>query len=511
MSDIYGEHWGEILSALAASWQNAGELADNNAAMHRYVLLSLHYLSLPQPLISTTANKSCSPLPYVTQSLELYSALRSLAESDDPNDDILDSWKERQGDLSAGLINLLKHAQDMVGDFSLPLERHIHFRAVIGLLSKELAKVPLEYVGSAEELYPLLCVESSKLQQTAFGILHKQIPAAQEQVSIDAALDKKAARMPEELLSLILDAPTDVDLTNESMALSLRGYLLSWLLVFDHFDNASFKVKNDYAAQLKEGNYLSALLDFTFEFLGHSRGKPIKFSPKDDITKWEEFPGDKTRMAQRLLANLYSLSLQHLPSLTKAWYIHCKSRPVSVSLQAWTEKYISPRVRQTALESVKEWARSQANEDPDSPFRVNVKSRALEIYAYYTFDEQTMSMRITLPPAYPLVQAKIEGITRFVVTEQKWQSWLHASRGAITIFNGSLIDALTTFRRNVDGAIKGHTECAICYSIVGPDKKVPDKRCAVCKNLFHGGCLFKWFKSSGSSTCPLCRTQISYG
>jgi hypothetical protein len=283
------------------------------------------------------------------------------------------------------------------------------------------------------------------------------------------------------------------------------------LLVFDHFDNASFKVKNDYAEQLKEGNYLSALLDFAFSFLGHAHGKPIKFSPKDDITNWSQFQYHDPRFANHLLAHLYTLSLTHLPSLTKSWFVECKSRPIAVSLEAWTEKFISPRVITSALDAVTQWASAQADQDPDSPFRVTVNPRAREIYAYYTFDEQTMSMRISLPPAYPLVSASIEGLTRFVVTEQKWQSWLHASRGAITIFNGSLVDALTTFRRNVDGAIKGHTECAICYSIVGPDKKVPDKRCATCKNLFHGGCLFKWFKSSGSSTCPLCRMQISYG
>jgi hypothetical protein len=433
-----------------------------------------------------------------------------MTESEDPNDDIVDAWKERQKDLSTGLITLLKHVQDILPEYPVPLEYHISFQQFTRLLAGQIATVPLAQVGPTEELYPLLYVESPRVQQTAFNLLHRQIPVAQEQISIDAILEKKAARMPLELLSMVLDAPADLDLTNPSMVLSLRGYLFSWLLVFDHFQNASFKVKTDYVDQLKEGNYLSGLLDFTFTFLGHSRGKPIKFPASEDVTQWEAHADDDRRMTQRLLANLYSLSLQHLPSLTKSWFIDCKSRPIAVSLESWTETYISPRVIQAALKSVDEWAASQADEEIDSPFSVKVNPRAREIWAYYTFDEQTMSMRITLPPAYPLASAAIEGISRFVVSEQKWQSWLHASRGAITIFNGTLVDALTTFRRNVDGAIKGHTECAICYSIVGPDKKVPDKRCATCKNLFHGGCLFKWFKTSSSSTCPLCRTQINY-
>jgi hypothetical protein len=122
-----------------------------------------------------------------------------------------------------------------------------------------------------------------------------------------------------------------------------------------------------------------------------------------------------------------------------------------------------------------------------------------------------MSMRISLPPAFPLSNAHIEGLARVAVNETKWQSWLRTSLGAITIFNGSLIDALTTFKRNADGAMKGQSECAICYSIVGSDRKLPDKRCGTCKNLFHGVCLFKWFKSSGNASCPLCREAFNYG
>lgn len=172
---------------------------------------------------------------------------------------------------------------------------------------------------------------------------------------------------------------------------------------------------------------------------------------------------------------------------------------------------VSPPVISAALEAVNAWSEEQSSSDPDSPFSVKVAPRAREITASYLVDEQTMSMRISLPPAFPLANAHIEGLNRVAVNEQKWQSWLRTSLGAITIFNGSLIDALTTFKRNVDGAMKGQSECAICYSIVGSDRKLPDKRCQTCKNLFHGSCLFKWFKTSGSSSCPLCRNPFNYG
>ena len=92
----------------------------------------------------------------------------------------------------------------------------------------------------------MLYVESLAVQQTAFDILRKMIPAAQEQISVEAALDKSTAQLPEELLSLILDAPTMAALVDASfvrtMPLPLRGYLLSWLLVFDHLQHAVWRL-----------------------------------------------------------------------------------------------------------------------------------------------------------------------------------------------------------------------------------------------------------------------------
>jgi hypothetical protein len=481
MSDLYGEHWGDILNALSSTWSSTSELQSTEA-------------------------EASSPIPLTHASLKLYEQLRRLTEGEDPNDDLMEAWKETEQPVAAGLINLLKHSQHFPDEFHQPL------KMVNEVLARQIAKVPLKHLDSAEELYPLLYVESQPVQQTAFDILHKQIPAAQEQISIDAALSKTTARLPEELLSLIIEAPTVAALADVNfdrvVPLSLRGYLLSWTLVFDHLEHASFKVKNDYIEHIKEGEYLPGLLDFTFDFLGHAHNKPVDVS-KLDVTTYTSDSESPKQDIQWLLTHLYYLTLLHTPSLTKSWFnaLTSKSRAIAVTLEPWTEKYISPPVINAALESVTTWAGTAT----DDTFAVRVAPRAREITASYILDEQTMSMRISLPPAFPLANAHIEGLNRVAVNEQKWQSWLRTSLGAITIFNGSLIDALSTWRRNVEGALKGQTECAICYSIVGPDRKVPDKKCGTCRNAFHGACLFKWFKSSGSSSCPLCRNPFNYG
>jgi hypothetical protein len=482
MSDMYGEHWGDILNSLAATWSTTKELEENESDMD-------------------------SPITLVHASLKLYSQLRTLTQAGEPNDDLLDAWKETEQSVADGLINVLKHSQHFPDEFHQPL------KMVNDVLARQIAKVSPKHLESTEELYPLLYVESQPVQQTAFSILHKQIPAAQEQISIDAALEKSTARLPEELLSLIIDAPTVAALAeanfDRSVPLPLRGYLLSWLLVFDHLEHASFKVKTDYIEHIREGEYLPGLLNFTFDFLGHAHNKPVDVS-KLDITTYEADIEPPKKDLQWLLTHLYFLCLKHVPSLTKSWFISCKSRATVVTLEPWTEKAISPPVIAAALESVNTWAEQQSEAEVDSPFTVKVAPRAREITASYLVDDQTMSMRISLPAAFPLANAHIEGLNRVAVSEQKWQSWLRISLGAMSLFNGSLIDALTTFKRNVEGALKGQSECAICYSIVGSDRKLPDKRCSTCRNLFHGGCLFKWFKTSGSSSCPLCRNPFNY-
>jgi hypothetical protein len=211
MSDLYGEHWGDILNALSTAWSSTTDLQDTEAVMR-------------------------SPIPFTHASLKLYAQLRALTQTEDPNDDLVEVWKDTEQPIATGLVNLLKHSQHFPDEFHQPL------KMLNEVLARQIAKIPLKHLESAEELYPLLYVESQPVQQTAFNILHKQIPAAQEQISIDAALSKATARLPEELLSLIIEAPTVAALADvnfeRSVPLSLRGYLLSWLLVFDHLEHA---------------------------------------------------------------------------------------------------------------------------------------------------------------------------------------------------------------------------------------------------------------------------------
>lgn len=370
-----------------------------------------------------------------------------------------------------------------------------------------------------EDLYPVLASESTALQHAAYGLLHTQIPIDQEQVSLDKALSKDfVAQLPQELLSLILAPPTTNTLAEHNfertMAPSLRSYLLSWQLTFDHWQDASYKVQGDYVAALKEGTYLQDFLSFALSILITARTRPIdasKFSIEIYTPNTEDSPERETHW---LLIHLYYLSLRYLPTLSKEWWRDTASRQLNIALEAWSEKYISPLIIARELSTIATWGPSQATDDQPMTIKTSLSTR--EITASIPIDEQTMFISVRLPPSYPLARAEVKSIHRVGVVEKKWQSWLMISQGVMNLSPGSagegnaLIDGLLAWRKNVSAAMKGQAECAICYSVVSGAKELPSKRCSTCKNSFHSSCLFRWFKSSNSSSCPLCRNAFHY-
>lgn len=298
-----------------------------------------------------------------------------------------------------------------------------------------------------------------------------------------------------------------------SVPSSLLQFILSWKLIFDHWVGASYQVQNDYVSSVKESGHVKLLLDTAFDYLIASRFKPFEASK----VAFERFGlGDGGNLEQQVLSqfcHLYFLSLRHLPGLVRSWYRDDCPRSLQRSIAEWSEKYMSPRVVDAELAEVSRWIPKQ---ETDTPLEVKVSTRAREVTAMYPVDEQMSAIRISLPADYPLSTITVEDLNRVGVDEKKWKSWLVNVQGIMNFAPssggiGAVTDGLVAWRRNVTGTLKGQSECAICYSIVNADRQLPTKKCGTCKNAFHGTCLFRWFKSSGGSSCPLCRNAFNYG
>jgi len=481
MKDIYGSYWETTLALCLSIWDS-----DNS-----------------------TMSSEC--LPMIGMSLKLYAILRNLK---DANDDLIECLGTLNYQISHGLINVLKLRRE--GE-TVPL------LFVDDILSREISNMPLSHIEDFSDFYPLVASDHKSIQATAFEVLHRALPEQQQQLSVDVILEKRNAQLPEELLSLLLDAPSLNNLPDEVLSTfpsAVRGYLLSWLLVFDSYSTASFKVRSDYSDILKSEKYISPLLEFTFDVLGHSAGHPLSLASFSDERIRSYIPSssemdleDSEHDLHWLLVHLYYLTLKYTPSLAKAHYMDLKSKQTRLAVEAWTSRFFSPLIIADTMTEVLTWAESQeVNElENEKELIVKVSRKAREVSAGYEVDDTMLQIVIKLPPAYPLDGVKVEGVTRVAVSQQKWTGWLMTTQGAITFSNGSITDSLFIFRKNVIGALKGKAECAICYSLISSDKKMPDKGCHTCKNLFHAGCLFKWFATSNQSTCPLCRNPFNYG
>ena len=270
-------------------------------------------------------------------------------------------------------------------------------------------------------------------------------------------------------------------------------------------------MKSLYTASLQEGEFLNGLLDLTFDILGINQNRP--FEPNRDlITTYplEEEDWSSGKLIKQLLVHLYYLSLKHTPFVAKSWWLGKSNRQTVDRAETLTEKYISPLLISSELTSVITWSNSQPPSGDDTEVKVKVSKAVREATIIYPVDDQTLEMLIRLPPAFPLGNIEIQGTKKVGFTDRQWKGIELETQAVVSLQGGSILDALLLFKKNIELHFKGVEECAICYSIVGAERTLPGKSCATCRNKFHAGCLYKWFKTSGGASCPLCRNNWQF-
>jgi E3 ubiquitin-protein ligase DOA10 len=73
----------------------------------------------------------------------------------------------------------------------------------------------------------------------------------------------------------------------------------------------------------------------------------------------------------------------------------------------------------------------------------------------------------------------------------------------------SIPKSVKAWASGVSAVIEGVDECYICYSVVHVESNsIPSKKCSTCKNAYHKECIFRWFRTSGKTLCPICQTPF---
>lgn len=391
----------------------------------------------------------------------------------------------------------------------------------------------------ASMLYDIL--SSSKLenlQRIAASLLRKRIYELQQDVIVEYQLRKpndeeddlgevdELVKLPESLLRDIRDLEHHLDdyVLHSKFAAAFK-YLWSWLLIFAFLEDSTISMKSAYIEQIKKNDAINKLLGTIFDCINLTDSKflnSLVISPIEKNTKVvsqncliQEYQISKGRSGNSpkdevlfLLCHLYYLSLRFLGAFAQQWFQDLRDLQLKQQVQRFSVNYISPVIISKMLDDVDKTKDKLTKGDEN--FNIKVNRVTNEIKSSYVIDEQNMEMVVKIPEAFPLLKVSVEGPLRLGVKEKQWKAWLMASQRVISLTNGSITDCIELFNKNVNLHFSGFTECAICYSILHQDHSLPSKVCPTCLNKFHSGCLYKWFKSSGSSTCPLCRSTFNF-
>ena len=471
--------------------------------------------SIIQQAILAMNNNDLAQLTTVHASLRLFAVLKQMLRRE-PNEDLQEAWTKLEPDINQSCLDFLQ-AQAHTSSTSQAS------RIVYELLYRQILNSSFIVGPALVDLYPVLDSQSTVLQRIAYQILEKTINKAQEQVSLNAALTADfVPKLPSELLAIAHESPEEDEYqelkTKSELPSSLSRYLFAWKLIFQHWNKASYKVRAAYVTSLKDSACVDGLLSLTFiTLIEHHGGKgkagfdPSRIPPI--TTYYTDNVEDPETEFIWLICNIYYNLLLHAPHLAKSWYTNSCPRALKSSVETWTSRYISPLVISAELDIVSEW--KPPTEDSNSELTIKVYPKASEVIASLPLDETFVAIKVHLPASYPLVPINLSTVQRMGIDEKKWQAFLNVSLIVMNFSStsrglGATIDGISAWRNNVIGALKGHNECAICYSVVAEDGKVPTKKCATCGHLFHGLCLYKWFQRSAASSCPLCRNAFNY-
>ncbi|TPX62997.1 hypothetical protein PhCBS80983_g00179 [Powellomyces hirtus] len=392
------------------------------------------------------------------------------------------------------------------------------------------------------ELFDMIYMPSAEVQVTVYGLLRRliaeHVQAASLRIEMKAAKISNAEdnngqevvvvpsqddQLPAPLVTtLSRDVPKwDLEEADHSLATGtlsadparndMLGYLLSAMALFDHIGDATFDLKSTYISHVRNLNIVPQLLEHIFTVFGVGRSRSPFDLARWDIDHYDVTGFDETSPVAfpLLAAHVYWKCLRNVPSLVRIWWAECKNRQLTIAVESYTERFFSPLLIRTEVDIVQ-----QADPSAIEDLVIKVSKSGNEVTASYTVEDATLEMVIRLPTTFPLRQVDVDsgvgaaaaGGRAAGISEARWRAWLLSASAVIASQNGSIADAVKLYSKNISLHFKGVEDCAICYSVIGViDRTLPTKQCKTCKHKFHASCLFKWFRTSNQSTCPLCR------
>jgi len=273
------------------------------------------------------------------------------------------------------------------------------------------------------------------------------------------------------------------------------GYLLAWRVVLCLIEQAGEELRPKYSEFLRSQGHLEQLLNHLFRLLPTSTSTLDSSFLKVPLDVSSDF---SSLELQQLSGSCWVSVCRHLPALARQWWqgLDRTAKDMVEKVTCFTVTPMLWREEATAI----------AGAEASDNMTLKVRDSVREVVATYTIDEGSMELVVSLPSNHPLGGLTVESGRRVGVDTGQWRKWMLQLTTFLTHQNGTILDGLKLWKRNVDKRFEGVEECYICFYILhGSNHQLPKLACRTCKKKFHSACLYKWFSTSNNSSCPLCR------
>ena len=149
---------------------------------------------------------------------------------------------------------------------------------------------------------------------------------------------------------------------------------------------------------------------------------------------------------------------------------------------------------------------SQIMKAPDNT-SLQFSRSARQLVCNFRQSELEACLSLQFPDTWPLRAATVEAspIPGISKTKNKHQ----ALAVQLALQTSTVGNAVRAWAGSVAAVLEGVEECYICYSVVHVESNsLPGKQCGTCKNKYHADCIFRWFRTSHKTNCPICQSPF---
>ena len=220
------------------------------------------------------------------------------------------------------------------------------------------------------------------------------------------------------------------------------GFLLSWRVILTLISAAGQELRPRYSEFLRIRGHLDQLLDLLFRLLPSS---PV---PSPDYFCPELLPSSfPTSELEQLAGSCWVAVCRHLPALARHWWQE-KDRQAAAAVERLTSAVVTPLLWREETRAI---AAAPASEN----MSLRVRDSVREVVATYSIDEGSMELVVSLPANHPLGGLTVESGKRVGVDTGQWRKWMLQLTTFLTHQNGTILDGLDLWRRNVDKRFEG--------------------------------------------------------